>query len=105
MTKKVFVIYYSIHGHVLTLAREILKGLKRSGVDAELYQFPETLSNEILTKVKAPPKASDVPFIDVTKLKEADGILFGFPTYFGMLPAQVKDFFDQCGQHWFTGAL
>ena len=47
----------------------------------------------------------DVPIIQSTQLTEADGIIFGVPTRFGMLPAQVKAFFDSCGQLWMKGAL
>ena len=53
----------------------------------------------------APPKAADVPVITPDDLKHADGILFGIPTRFGMVPAQIKAFFDACGQLWMTGAL
>lgn len=30
-TKTVYVVYYSMHGHVLQLAREVIKGLERAG--------------------------------------------------------------------------
>jgi len=53
----------------------------------------------------APPKAADVPIISTADLPHADGILFGIPTRFGMVPAQVKAFFDACGQLWMTGGL
>ena len=53
----------------------------------------------------APPKAADVPVITTADLPRADGFLFGIPTRFGMVPAQVKAFFDACGQLWMTGAL
>lgn len=53
----------------------------------------------------APPKADDVPIITPNELAKADGVLFGIPTRFGMLPAQMKAFFDACGQLWMTGAL
>ena len=103
--KTVYVIYYSMYGHVQTLAREVVNGLNKSGVNAKLFQIAETLPQEVLTKMYAPPKASDVPVINVSELPEADGILFGIPTRFGMLPAQMKAFFDQCGQLWMSGAM
>jgi NAD(P)H dehydrogenase (quinone) len=53
----------------------------------------------------APPKASDVPIIQASQLAEADGILFGMPTRFGMAPAQMKALFDACGQLWMQGQL
>lgn len=43
-------------------------------------QVPETLSEEVLAKLHAPPKDADVPIIDVAKLPEFDGFIFGFPT-------------------------
>jgi len=70
-----------------------------SGVNVELYQVAETLSPEILGKMHAPPKL-DVPVIDVAKLPEADGFLFGFPTRFGAMPAQFKAMFDATGSLW-----
>ncbi|KAJ1948332.1 hypothetical protein FBU59_001645 [Linderina macrospora] len=102
---KVFVIFYSTYGHVHTVAKSVQKGLEKSGnVDVEVYQFPETLSDEILGMMHAPPKP-DIPVITVDKLTEADGFLFGFPTRFGSAPAQVKSFFDATGGLWASGAL
>lgn len=62
-------------------------------------QVPETLSDEVLSKMGAPPK-SDVPIITPNELAEADGILFGFPTRFGMMCAQFKAFLDATGGLW-----
>ncbi|KAI8318350.1 flavoprotein WrbA [Martensiomyces pterosporus] len=102
---RIFVISYSTYGHVHTVAQSIKKGLDKSGkVDVELYQFPETLSEDVLSKMHAPPKP-DLPVITVDKLPEADGFLFGFPTRFGAAPAQVKAFFDATGGLWAKGAL
>jgi NAD(P)H dehydrogenase (quinone) len=47
----------------------------------------------------------DVPVINPSQLTEAHGFIFGVPTRFGMLPAQMKSFFDACGQLWMNGAL
>eukprot|EP01102_Stenamoeba_stenopodia_P003590 TRINITY_DN13775_c0_g1_i1.p1 TRINITY_DN13775_c0_g1~~TRINITY_DN13775_c0_g1_i1.p1 ORF type:complete len:207 (+),score=61.08 TRINITY_DN13775_c0_g1_i1:86-706(+) len=101
---KIYVIYYSTYGHVAKLAQEVVKGAKKAGVEVELYQVPETLSEEILAKMHAPPKA-DVPVIDVHNLPQADGFLFGFPTRFGAMAAQFKAFFDATGSLWSKGAL
>ena len=103
--KNVLVVYYSMYGHVQTLARQVVKGLERAGVNARLYQISETLPDEVLQKMYAAPKAADVPIITPEVLAEADGVLFGIPTRFGMLPAQMKAFFDACGQLWMKGAM
>ncbi len=53
----------------------------------------------------APAKADDVPVITAADLPKADGILFGIPTRFGMVPAQIKSLMDSCGQLWMKGEL
>lgn len=55
-------------------------------------------------KMGAPPK-SDVPIITPAQLVEADGLLFGFPTRYGMMCAQFKAFLDATGGLWRTQAL
>lgn len=67
-------------------------------------KVPETLSEEVLGKMGAPPK-NDVPIIEPNDLAEADGILFGFPTRFGMMAAQFKAFLDATGGLWRSQAL
>ncbi|KAJ2519487.1 hypothetical protein H4217_002655 [Coemansia sp. RSA 1939] len=101
---KIFVITYSTYGHINKVAESVVKGLEKTGVEVGRYQIAETLSDEILTKLHAPPKA-DIPVIDVVTLPEADGYLFGFPTRYGTAPAQVKTFFDATGGLWQSKAL
>ena len=74
-------------------------------VTAKLFQVKETLSEEVLTKMHAVAKPYDVPIITAVELKDADGILFGIPARFGMLPAQMKALFDSCGQLWMNDEL
>ncbi|KAJ2584032.1 hypothetical protein GGH95_000650 [Coemansia sp. RSA 1836] len=103
---RILVIYYSTYGHVQTIAQAELRGLQKSGkVDAELYQFAETLPTDVLDKMHAAPRDTAVPEITPEILAAADGYLIGFPTRFGVAPAQVKAFFDSTGQLWQTGAL
>ena len=100
-----FVIYYSMYGHVAKLATGIQDGIERAGCDCRLFQVAETLSNAVLTKMHAPPKNRDIPVIRPDQLPEADGFLFGMPTRFGTAPAQIKTLFDACGSHWLSDAL
>ncbi|KAL2341985.1 hypothetical protein Fmac_009925 [Flemingia macrophylla] len=97
--------YYSTYGHVEKLAREIEKGAASvDGVEATLWQVPETLSEEVIGKIRAPPK-SDAPIIKPRQLAEADGFLFGFPTTFGSMAAQFKVFLDATVGLWHAQAL
>ncbi|THU44048.1 hypothetical protein C4D60_Mb02t03260 [Musa balbisiana] len=105
MATKIYIVYYSMYGHVAKLAEEIKKGSSSvEGVEVKLWQVPETLPEEVLVKMGAPPK-SDAPIITPNDLAEADGILFGFPTRFGMMAAQFKAFLDATGGLWRTQAL
>ncbi|KAL8172409.1 hypothetical protein V2J09_024213 [Rumex salicifolius] len=98
-------VYYSMYGHVEKLAHEIKKGAESvEGVEAKLWQVPETLPTEVLGKMSASPK-SDVPIIKPSELPEADGFVFGFPTRFGMMAAQFKSFLDATGGLWRTQSL
>lgn len=98
---KIFIVFYSMYGHVESLAKRMKKGV--DGVDGSegiLYRVPETLPADVLNMMKAPSKDPSIPEISAAELATADGILFGFPTRFGCMAAQMKAFFDSTGQLW-----
>ncbi|XP_077247870.1 putative NAD(P)H dehydrogenase (quinone) FQR1-like 2 [Tasmannia lanceolata] len=98
---KIFIVFYSMYGHVEILARRMKKGVDGiDGVEGVLFRVPETLSSEVLEQMKAPLKDDDIPVISAVELVSADGILFGFPTRYGSMAAQMKAFFDSTGQLW-----
>lgn len=100
MAVKLYIVYYSMYGHVETIAQEIYKGASSlEGVEATLWQVPETLPANVLEKMKAPPR-DEVPIITPEQLGEADGFIFGFPSRFGMMAAQFKAFFDSADDLW-----
>ncbi|KAI9098742.1 flavoprotein-like protein [Phlyctochytrium arcticum] len=99
----VYVVIYSMYGHIKTLAEEIIKGLNESGVNATLYQVKETLPQEVLDKMHA--AKLDIPVLDPKDLANADAFLFGFPTRYGQAAAQMKAFWDATGGLWSAGAL
>jgi NAD(P)H dehydrogenase (quinone) len=94
-----------MYGHVEKLASSIRAGVERAGCNCREFQVAETLSDEILTKMHAPPKNKNIPIIRPDQLPEADGFLFGMPTRFGTAPTQIKALFDACGGHWLSDAL
>lgn len=58
-----------------------MKGIREAGGDATLFQVPETLSDEVLAKMYAPPKPTDIAVLnDPAELEAFDGVLFGIPT-------------------------
>ncbi|KAH8551686.1 NAD(P)H:quinone oxidoreductase, type IV [Umbelopsis sp. PMI_123] len=101
---KVYIVIYTLYHHVYKMATSVKEGLEANGVQTELFQVEETLSDEVLTKMNAPPKPN-IPVITIEQLTEPDGIIFGIPTRFGIFPAQMKAFLDASGSLWATGAL
>lgn len=98
---KIFIVFYSMYGHVESLAKKMKEGVDGiEGVQGILYRVEETLPQEVLEKMQAPPKDPAIPLISAAELTEADGILFGFPTRYGCMAAQMKAFFDSTGQLW-----
>ncbi|KAI3820848.1 hypothetical protein L1987_08398 [Smallanthus sonchifolius] len=77
---RIFIVFYSMYGHVESLARNIKKGVEEiEGVESVLFRVPETLSAETLTAMRVPVKGDDIPEISAEELVETDGLLFGFP--------------------------
>ncbi|ORZ13265.1 flavo protein-like protein [Absidia repens] len=101
---KIYIVLYSLYHHIYKLATSIAEGAEANGCEVKIFQVKETLSEEILGKMKAPPKP-DLPVITAAQLTEADGILFGVPTRFGTFPAQVKTLLDATGSLWAKGSL
>ncbi|KAJ9053575.1 hypothetical protein DSO57_1022961 [Entomophthora muscae] len=102
---KIAIVFYTTYLHTYNLAEAIREGAEKSGnCEIKLYQVPETLSPEELGNINAPTKP-ELPSITPELLKEADGILFGYPTRHGTLPAQLKELLDSCGGIWAEGAL
>ncbi|PNW77892.1 hypothetical protein CHLRE_10g456000v5 [Chlamydomonas reinhardtii] len=103
---KVYIIFYSTYGHIEKLAREYKTALESTGdVEAHLFRVAETLPADALEKMHAPPKPDDIPVMETSKLPDADAFVFGFPTRFGMMAGQMKNFFDTTGALWQAGAL
>jgi len=106
---KVYVVFYSTYGHVYRLAQAVAEGAKNvSGADVQLFQVAETLPDEVLEKmgaVEARKAFADVPVINPKQLAEADAILFGTPTRFGNMSAQMRTLLDATGGLWKQGAL
>lgn len=104
MAPKVAIVFYSMYGHIGKLAEAEKAGLKKAGIEADIYQVAETLPQEVLTKMHAPPK-SDIPVIDAETLTKYDAFLFGIPTRYGNFPAQWKTFWDTTGGQWGSGGF
>lgn len=102
---KILILYYSMYGHVETMAQAIAEGARTvPGVDISLKRVPELLSDEKLAKVGGKTnQAADIA--DPKEVADYDAIIFGTPTRFGNMAAQMRNFLDQTGGLWVKGAL
>ncbi|OHE99838.1 minor allergen Alt a 7 [Colletotrichum orchidophilum] len=104
MAPKIAIVYYSMYGHIRQLAEAEKKGIEKAGGTADLFQVAETLPEEVLAKMGAPPKPTDVPVLDDPAVLEGyDAFLLGIPTRYGNFPTQWKAFWDKSGKQWSTG--
>jgi NAD(P)H dehydrogenase (quinone) len=108
---KILVVYYSMYGHVLKMARAAAEGAQAvAGAEVALRRVQELESN--LPKVQASKHAqetlaqqADVPIATLDDLRWADGVIFGTPTRFGNMCAQMKQYFDGAVELWLQGTL
>lgn len=102
---KVLVLYYSTYGHIETMAAAIAEGARSiDGVEVTVKRVPETMPPEVLARIGGKTEHS-APTADPKELAEYDAILFGAPTRFGNMAAQMRNFLDQTGGLWAAGAL
>ncbi len=106
---KVHVIFYSMYGHVYRMAEAVLAGVKEvAGAEASLLQVAELVPDAILEKSGAKGARAafaHVPIATMDSLAEPQAVIFGTPTRFGNMAAQMRNFLDQTGGLWAKGAL
>lgn len=106
---KIQVIFYSMYGHVHRLAEAVAQGARGvSGAEVTLYQVPELVPEAALERTGAKQARSafgHIPVAEPSVMAGADAIIFGSPTRFGNMTAQMRNFLDQTGQMWAKGTL
>lgn len=101
---KVLVLYYSAHGHIETMAYAVAEGVREAGAEAVVKRVPELVPEEVARK-SGYKLDQPAPIVTVEELPQYDAIIFGTGTRYGNMTAQMKNFIDQTGGLWVTGAL
>lgn len=101
---KVLVLYYSMYGHVETMANAVAEGARGAGATVDVRRVPDTMSDEALKAAHA-KLDQQAPLAKVDELANYDAIIFGAPTRFGNMCGQMRNFLDQTGGLWFQGKL
>ena len=102
---KILVLYYSMYGHIETMAKAVAEGAASvPDTTVAVKRVPELMSEDAARAAGAKlDQAAAVATPD--ELADYDAIVFGTPTRFGNMAAQMKNFLDQTGGLWFKGAL
>ena len=101
---KVLILYYGAWGHIEQLARAEAEGVRAAGADVTVKRVPETVPAEIAQQAHYELQQG-APVATVAELADYDAIIFGTPTRFGNMAAQMRNFLDQTGGLWAAGKL
>ena len=106
---KLKIIFYSMYGHTYHMAEAVAEGAREvEDTEVELLQAPELVPDEILEQSgakQARAAFAHVPVAEPDDLADADAVIFGTPTRFGNMCAQMRNFLDQTGLLWAQNAL
>ncbi len=108
---RILIVYYSLYGHTFKMARAVEEGAKSvSGVDVQLRRVEEfevvlskTANDPVLSKVRDEQKS--IPVCTLEDLRAADAVIFGSPTRYGNMTAQMKQLIDSTAGLWLKGEM
>ncbi|MET2827074.1 NAD(P)H:quinone oxidoreductase type IV [Mesorhizobium shangrilense] len=101
---KVLVLYYSSWGHMEQMAKAAAEGAREAGAEVTIKRVAE-LVPEAVAKAAYYKLDQEAAIADPLELADYDAIIVGASTRYGMMCAQLKNFFDQTGPLWAKGAL
>ena len=102
---KVLVLYYSSYGHIERMAQAMAEGARSvAGTDVTVKRVPELVPEEVARKAGMRID-QDAPIASPNELGDYDAVIFGTPTRYGNMAAQMRNFLDQTGGLWAQGAL
>jgi NAD(P)H dehydrogenase (quinone) len=102
---KVLVLYYSMYGHIETMANAVADGARSvAGTEVTIKRVPELMPEDAARKAGAKLDQT-APIATVDELPHYDAVIFGTPTRFGNMCAQMRNFLDRTGRLWMNGNL
>lgn len=101
---KVLVLYYSAYGHIEAMAYAVAEGAKAEGADVVVKRVPELVPEDV-AKASHYKMDQAAPIATAAELADYDAIIFGCGTRYGSFASQMRNFIDQTGGLWFSGAL
>ena len=106
---RVSIIYYSSTGTVHTMADAAADAAEKLGADVRVRRAPELAPEHAIQSndawVKNVADTEHIPEATPEDIVEADVVIFGTPTRYGNVAAQLKQFLDTLGPNWQRGEL
>lgn len=109
---KVLIVYHSVYGHIQRMAKAVEEGARGiAGIDVVLrrvQEFPDYVKHMEEEKgyaYQVYQSQASVPECTLEDLREADGVIFGSPTRYGNMTAQMKKLIDSTAELWLTGQM
>jgi len=107
---KILIPFYSRSGTIEGLAKAIAEGASDEGAEVRLRRVREFAPSDVMAQSPGWKEQADAmnaryeaPSVDDAVW--ADAIIFGSPTRFGAVAAELKAYIDSLGGLWATGAL
>ncbi|HYL75262.1 MAG TPA: NAD(P)H:quinone oxidoreductase [Bryobacteraceae bacterium] len=107
---KILVVFYSRSGSTEKMANAVADGAKAEGAEVRLRRARDIVGPEVMAL--APGWAENAarmnalyPAPTPDDVEWADGVIFGTPTRFGNVSAELKAFIDSLGGLWFQGKI
>ena len=110
MTSKILIAFYSRGGVTEALAKAVAEGAVAEGAEVRLRRAREFVGEDVMKKAPGwleGAKRMNALYEAPTEADAewADGIVFGTPTRFGSMTAELKAYIDGLGGLWFQGKL
>jgi len=108
---KILIVFYSRYGNTARLAEGVANGARSvEGAEVIMRKVNETAPFQIISRDEKWQRAHDemaqkYPAPTMAELEEADAIIFGSPTRYGNMSAELKLFLDTTGPLWVQGKL
>src|SRR5258705_9791039 len=101
----ILVLCYSAYGHIEKMAEAVAEGARAvPGTQVTIKRVPELVPEEV-AKTSGMKLNQRAPVAKPEELADYDAVIFGTPTRFGNMCAQMRNFLDQTGSLWMQGAL
>jgi NAD(P)H dehydrogenase (quinone) len=101
---KILGLYYSSWGHMEAMVNAAAEGAREAGAEVTVKRVPELVPDEV-AKASHYKLDQPAPIAEPSELADYDGFIIGVPTRYGVMASQMKNFWDQTGALWATGAL